>query len=60
VRDLAFDQHWAAGVLAGFGDRVGQFVGGRRLQTKPVAIFGVPGVNQAGVVPVFEVVVGPS
>jgi hypothetical protein len=60
VGDLAFDQHWATCVLAGFADRVGQFVGGRRLQTKAVAVFGIPGINQGGVVPVLEVVVGPS
>ena len=60
VRDLAFDQHRAALVLACFADRVGQVPAGCRGQAQPVAVLGVPGVDQAGVVPVLEVVYGPS
>jgi hypothetical protein len=48
VRDLAFDQHRAALVLACFADRVGQFPAGGGGQAQPVAIVGVPGVDQAG------------
>ena len=56
VRGLAFDQDRAALVLACFADRVGQFPAGCRSQAQPVAVVGVPGVDQAGVVPVLEVV----
>jgi hypothetical protein len=57
VRGLAFDQHRAALVRARCADGVGQFPAGCRSQAQPVAVLGVPGVDQAGVVPVLEVVV---
>lgn len=60
VRDLAFDEYRAALVLACFADRVGQFPAGCRSQAQPVAVLGVPGVDQAGVVPVLEELYGPS
>src|SRR6266436_4865083 len=55
--NLAFDQDRPTSMLASFFDGVGKFASRRCLQTQPMTVFCIPRRDQAGVIPIFNVVV---